>query len=188
MVLQGLKSRIYDRLKKFDGRWVAELPAVLWSLRMTPCRATSFTPFFMVYGTEAILPTDLEYGSPREKAYSKQGSDTAMEDALDQLEKSTRRHSTSISKIPTGVMTLPSPLHQGTRLQRWRPRATTGSEHEGPPQAITTMGRPMHRDRGAPSWHIQATDCRWPSLHQCLEHQTTTLLLTLVPPDVKNAI
>jgi len=41
----------------------------------------------MVYSTEAILPTDLEYGSPREKAYSKQGSDTAMEDALDQLEK-----------------------------------------------------------------------------------------------------
>ena len=83
MVLQGLKPRIYNRLKKFARHWVAELPTVLWSLRTTPSRATRFTPFFMAYGPEAILPTDLEYGSPRVKAYSEQGSDAAMEDALD---------------------------------------------------------------------------------------------------------
>jgi hypothetical protein len=35
---------------------------VVWSLRTTPSRATGFTPFFLVYGAEAILPTDLEYG------------------------------------------------------------------------------------------------------------------------------
>jgi hypothetical protein len=29
MVLQGLKPRIFNRLKKFTGRWVAELPVVL---------------------------------------------------------------------------------------------------------------------------------------------------------------
>jgi hypothetical protein len=28
-----------------------------------------FTPFFMVYGAEAILLTDLQYGSPRVWAY-----------------------------------------------------------------------------------------------------------------------
>ena len=87
MVLQGLKPRIYNRLKKFVGHWVMELLTVLWSLRTTPSRATGFTPFFMVYGAEAILPTDLEYGSPRVKAYSEQGLDAAMEDALDQLDE-----------------------------------------------------------------------------------------------------
>ena len=50
----------------------AELPSVLWSLRTTPSRATGFTPFFLVYGAETILPTDLEYGSPRLKAYQEQ--------------------------------------------------------------------------------------------------------------------
>jgi hypothetical protein len=35
MVLQGIKPRIFNKLNKFGGRWVAELPAVLWSLRMT---------------------------------------------------------------------------------------------------------------------------------------------------------
>ncbi|XP_034569896.1 uncharacterized protein [Setaria viridis] len=70
----GLKPRIFDCLKRFSGRWVAELPAVLWSLRTTPCRATGFAPFFMVYGSKAILPTNLEYGSPRVKAYDEQGN------------------------------------------------------------------------------------------------------------------
>ena len=29
MVLQGLKPRIFDRLNKYAGRWVAEVPAIL---------------------------------------------------------------------------------------------------------------------------------------------------------------
>ncbi|XP_039771795.1 uncharacterized protein K02A2.6-like [Panicum virgatum] len=36
MVLQGLNPRIFNQLKKFVGHRVAELPAVLWSLRTTP--------------------------------------------------------------------------------------------------------------------------------------------------------
>jgi hypothetical protein len=35
-----------------------------------------FSPFFLVYGAEAILPTDLEYGSPRVKAYDDQNNQT----------------------------------------------------------------------------------------------------------------
>jgi hypothetical protein len=42
-----------------------------------------FTPFFMVYGSEVILPTDLEYGAPRVKAFDKQGNQTSVEDAVD---------------------------------------------------------------------------------------------------------
>ena len=43
--------------------------------------------FFLVYGAEAILPTDLEYGSPRLQAYNEQSNRTTREDALDQLEE-----------------------------------------------------------------------------------------------------
>jgi hypothetical protein len=28
------------------------------------------TPFFLVHGAEAVLPTDLEYGSPRVRVYN----------------------------------------------------------------------------------------------------------------------
>jgi hypothetical protein len=66
---------------------VAELPFVLWSLRTTPCRATGFTPFFKVHGSEVVLPTDIDYGSPRVRAYTKEGNQAALRDAIDQLDK-----------------------------------------------------------------------------------------------------
>ena len=69
IVLQGLKPRIFNRLNKLGPRWVAELPSVLQNLRTIPSRATGYTPFFMVYGSKAILPTDLDYGAIRIRAY-----------------------------------------------------------------------------------------------------------------------
>jgi transposase InsO family protein len=87
MILQGLKPRIYNDLNKFGKRWIKELPSVVWSLRTTPSRATGFTSFSLVYGAEAILPSDLEYGSPRTKTYDDQSNQTNREDSLDQLEE-----------------------------------------------------------------------------------------------------
>ena len=46
-----------------------ELPAVLWSLRTTPNRSTGMTPFFLMYGSEAVLPSDLDCGALRVKAF-----------------------------------------------------------------------------------------------------------------------
>jgi hypothetical protein len=54
---------------------------------MTPSQATGFSPFFLVYGAEAVLPTDLEYSSPRTKAYDDQNNQTSREDSLDHLEE-----------------------------------------------------------------------------------------------------
>ena len=52
-----------------------------------PSRATGYTPFFMVYGSKAILLTDLDYGAPRVRAYNEQGAEVSLEDAMDQLDK-----------------------------------------------------------------------------------------------------
>ena len=87
MILQGLKPRIYNDLNKFGKRWMKELPSVVWILRTTPSQAIGFSPFFLVYGAEAILPTDLEYGSPRTKAYDDRSNQISREDSRDQLEK-----------------------------------------------------------------------------------------------------
>jgi hypothetical protein len=65
MILQGLKPMIFDKLNMSGWKWLQELPSVIWSLRTTPSRAMGFTPFFLVYGAEAVLPTDLEYGTPK---------------------------------------------------------------------------------------------------------------------------
>ena len=87
MALQGLKPRFLNRLNKFGKRWVVELRVVLWSLRTTPSQATSYTPFFMVYGSKAILPTDLYYGAPSVRAYDEQGTKASLEDAIDWLDE-----------------------------------------------------------------------------------------------------
>ena len=55
-LLKGIKPRLKVPLLRAAGSWVEELPAVLWSIRTTPNRSTGFTPFFMVYGAEAVLP------------------------------------------------------------------------------------------------------------------------------------
>jgi transposase InsO family protein len=87
MILQGLKPRIFNRLNKSGRKWLQELPAVVWSLKTTPSRAIGFTPFFLVHGAEAILPTDLEYGSPRVRGYDEDANQRACEDSLDQLDE-----------------------------------------------------------------------------------------------------
>ena len=74
-------------MNKFGGRWVTELPTVLWSQRTTPSQATGYTPFFMVYGFEAVLWTNLDYGEPRVRAYDEQGAEVSLEDVMDQLDE-----------------------------------------------------------------------------------------------------
>ena len=74
-------------LKKFAVRWVEELPAVLWSLRTTPNRSTGLTPFFLKYGSEAVLPSDLDYGALRVKAFDPATAVEAQKDAMEVLEE-----------------------------------------------------------------------------------------------------
>ena len=63
-VLRGLKTKAFDKLENKGRNWIDHLPSVLWSIRTTPSRATKETPFFLVYGAEAVLPTELRHGSP----------------------------------------------------------------------------------------------------------------------------
>ena len=41
----------------------------------------------MVYGSEAVLPTDLDYRAPRIRAYDEQGAEASNQDATNQLDK-----------------------------------------------------------------------------------------------------
>ena len=41
----------------------------------------------MVYGSEAILPTDLNYGAPRIRVYDEQGAEASHQDTMDQLDE-----------------------------------------------------------------------------------------------------
>uniref|UniRef100_A0A2N9FX44 Integrase catalytic domain-containing protein n=1 Tax=Fagus sylvatica TaxID=28930 RepID=A0A2N9FX44_FAGSY len=53
---------IKKRLEEAKGRWVEELPSVMWTHRTTKRRSTGETPFALAYGVEAVIP--LEVGLP----------------------------------------------------------------------------------------------------------------------------
>jgi hypothetical protein len=41
----------------------------------------------MVHGSEAVLPKDIDYSSPRVQAYTKEGNQVVLADAIDQLDE-----------------------------------------------------------------------------------------------------
>ena len=86
LILSGIKPRLVVPLERSAGCWLDELPAVLWSLRTTPNKSTGFTPFFLVYGAEAVIPTDIEFDSPWVTMYTEAEAKEAREDGVDLLE------------------------------------------------------------------------------------------------------
>jgi transposase InsO family protein len=66
-ILKGLKTRTYDDLKKHGKKWIDELRYALWGNWTSPSRAKGETPFFMVYGAEAVLPLEVIMDSLRVK-------------------------------------------------------------------------------------------------------------------------
>jgi hypothetical protein len=62
-ILKDIKTCTYDGLKKHDKKWIDELLCALWGNRTSLSRATGETPFFMVYGAEAVLPLEVIMGS-----------------------------------------------------------------------------------------------------------------------------
>ena len=79
MIIDALKKRLYTENDRALGRWMKELPAVVWGLRTQPSRNTGVSPYFMVYGVEAVLPSDVAFGSPRVEHFDQSSVDLARE-------------------------------------------------------------------------------------------------------------
>jgi hypothetical protein len=158
MILHGLKPRIYNNLNKFGRRWMKELPSVVWSLRTTPSRATGFMPFFLVYGAEAILPTNLEYGSPRTRAY-----DARRPKQLDQPRRLTGpargglgHGPATLGKVSAVSTTLPRPRGSVPRPPGGQLGASATTRRPRAPQAHASLGRAVHHRRDSEARNIQA--------------------------------
>jgi hypothetical protein len=87
MVLQALKHRIYDDGSNYATRWLAELPHVVWGLRTQVISRIGFSPFFLVYGSQAILSTDVTFRAPRIQFYEEGEAEQTRRIDLDSLEE-----------------------------------------------------------------------------------------------------
>jgi hypothetical protein len=179
MILQGLQPRIFDRLNKSGRKWLQQLPAVVWSLRTTPSRATGFTLFFLVYGAEAVLHTDLEYGSPRVRGYAEGTNQRACEDSLGQLDVArtvalmdSARYQQALRRYQARKIRRRD-FNEGDLVLRLR-QDNRGRHKLSPP-----IGGTLRRCQSAPTRHLQAGERGRRGTHQCLEHPIATSLLPL---------
>jgi hypothetical protein len=56
LIFLGIKRCLFNK----KGKWTDELPKVIWSHNTTVSRATSFTPFRLLFGTEAMTPEEIK--------------------------------------------------------------------------------------------------------------------------------
>ncbi|XP_074351989.1 uncharacterized protein LOC141691147 [Apium graveolens] len=84
IIINNLKRR----LSSYKGKWVEQLPWVLWSDRTTPKTSTGQTPFSLVYGTEAVLPTEVLTPTARYGLATYESNHVEMAHDLDTLDES----------------------------------------------------------------------------------------------------
>jgi hypothetical protein len=76
--------------------WHKELPTVLWALQTNINRATRDTPYSLVYGVEAVSPSEIYLKSARVAHFNPEDQAKARELDTNLLEE---RHNTALSNV-----------------------------------------------------------------------------------------
>ena len=82
-IVNALKKKLDDA----KGKWMEELPHVLWTYRTTPRRSTGETPFSMTYGAEAIIPLETGFPTSRTSSFNPRDNDEQLTKSLDLIEE-----------------------------------------------------------------------------------------------------
>ena len=83
VIVGGLKKRL-DAVK---GKWVEQLPQVLWTYRTTPRKSTGKTPFSMTYGVKTIIPLKTRFPTLRTSSFIPSVNEGLLEKSLDLIEE-----------------------------------------------------------------------------------------------------
>ena len=83
VIVNGLKKRLNDA----KGKWVEELPHVLWTYWTTPRRSTGETPFSMTYRAEAMIPLETGFPTLMTSLFAPDSNDNLLEKSLDLVEE-----------------------------------------------------------------------------------------------------
>jgi hypothetical protein len=80
-------KRLHDAANSKGGKWIKELPNALWGLRTQPSKPTDQSPYFLVYGSEAILSANVMWDSPAVEQYDEGISKDSRRVDIDGLEE-----------------------------------------------------------------------------------------------------
>lgn len=81
-----LKSIIKKKLKKAKGYWVDELPFALWAYRTSHKTTTGHNPFSLAYGSEAMVPVEVDVPTHRRLSFDPESNNELMNASLDLIE------------------------------------------------------------------------------------------------------
>ena len=144
---------------------------VLWSLHTTPNRAIGQTPFSLVYGAEAVIPTELTYGYPRVLAYDEVAQTQLRHDDAVLLEENRLRAAVRAARYQQALRCYHSrsvrarSLEEGDLVLR-RAQSAKGTNKLSPkwegPYRVVRVTRPgavrLETEDGTPvqnSWNIK---------------------------------
>ncbi|XP_071708713.1 uncharacterized protein [Rutidosis leptorrhynchoides] len=82
-IVKGMKAC----LGLYGNEWVDELPSVLWAHRTTHKNSTSETSFRLVYGTKAVIPSELMVPTKRIRNFDESINDEGLRANVDMLEE-----------------------------------------------------------------------------------------------------
>jgi hypothetical protein len=97
LIFSGIKKCLYDQKK---GKWTDELPKVKWSHNTTVSRATGFTPFRLLVGTEEMTPEQIKNESMRVQK-AKEIEEVDMKVEKDMIELTILEAAKNIEKYQT---------------------------------------------------------------------------------------
>ena len=83
VIVNGLKKRLDDA----KGKWVKELPHVLWMYRTMPRRSTGETPFSMTYGAKIVIPLETGFPTSKTSSFNPRDNDEQLTKSLDLIEE-----------------------------------------------------------------------------------------------------
>jgi hypothetical protein len=105
LLLQGMKTRMFQDLEAKGKNWHKELPSVLGALRTNVSRATRATPFSLVYGAEVVLPPEIYLKSarvvhfnPKDQAKARELDANLLEERRNTVLSNVRRYQTALKK------------------------------------------------------------------------------------------
>ncbi|XP_074299707.1 uncharacterized protein LOC141630859 [Silene latifolia] len=81
IIVENLKNKLEEN----GGKWAEELPLVLWADRTTPKVATGQTPFSLVFGAEAVIPSEVRVPTHRYECITEDRNQVEMASSLDTI-------------------------------------------------------------------------------------------------------
>jgi transposase InsO family protein len=96
LLLQGVKTMMFQDLEAKGKNWHKELPSVLWALQTNINMTTRDTPFSLIYGAEIVLLPEIYLISARVTHFNPEDQAEARELDANLLEE---RHNTMLSNV-----------------------------------------------------------------------------------------